>query len=186
MARKGSKLAKKEKDPLRLCPRCLRTSPHFREKLWDAIKNGVISLVVSDHAPCTPELKDTSKVSLMSAWGGISSVQFALSLMWTESRKRGFTLQDIVRLMSYGPAKLAKLDGKKGGIKAKYDADFVIWDPLKNYTVSTDMIQHKNKLTPYKGHHLFGLVKQTIVRGKTVFKEGKVLAPLGSGHLLLD
>lgn len=64
---------------------------------------GVVSMVVSDHAPCTPDLKTiTSKVTLMSAWGGISSLQYGLPLMWTEGRKRGFTIQDVLRLMSSG------------------------------------------------------------------------------------
>ena len=77
----------------------------------------VVTLVVSDHSPSTPDLKDVSKSSLMSAWGGISSVQFALPLMWTEARKRGFTLQDVIRLMAVGPAKLARLDKRKGRIE---------------------------------------------------------------------
>ena len=55
----------------------------------------------------------------MSAWGGISSVQFALPLMWTESKRRGFTLQDIIRLMSVGPAKLARLENRKGKIEVR-------------------------------------------------------------------
>ena len=114
----------------------------------------MVSLIVSDHAPCTADLKDTSKVSLMSAWGGISSLQFALPLMWTESRKRGYTLQDVIRLMSHGPAKLARLDSRKGRLEANYDADMVLWDPLATFKVKQDQILHKNKLTPYLGHEV--------------------------------
>jgi len=155
-----------------------------REELWKAIKKNVVSLVVSDHAPCTPDLKDTSKVSLMSAWGGISSVQFALPLMWTESKRRGFTLQDIIRLMSVGPAKLARLENRKGKIEVGYDADFVIWDPLAKFTVATKNIMHKNKLTPYIGQELFGVIHSTIVGGETVWHEGAISHP-AKGKLLI-
>ena len=63
----------------------------------------------------------------MSAWGGISSLQYGLPLMWTEGRKRGLTIQDVLRLMSAGPAKLAQLESRKSKIQAGFDADFVIW-----------------------------------------------------------
>lgn len=142
------------------CPP-IRDSWH-RDQLWKAIKQGVVSVVVSDHAPCTPDLKDTSKVSLMSAWGGISSLQFALSLMWTESKKRGFTLQDIVRLMSTGPATLAKLQSQKGAIKTGYDADFTIWDPLDTFVVTKSIIQHRNKETPYIGKQVATVIENVV------------------------
>ena len=104
--------------------------PWHREKLWTGLKKGFISLVVSDHSPSTPDLKSCLNNTLMSAWGGISSVQFGLPLMWTEAKKRGFTIQDIVQLMSKNPAKLAKLDNRKGCLRPNFDADFVVWDPL--------------------------------------------------------
>jgi len=155
-----------------------------REELWKAIKKNVVTLVVSDHSPSTPDLKDVSKSSLMSAWGGISSVQFALPLMWTEARKRGFTLQDVIRLMAVGPAKLARLDKRKGRIEPGFDADFVIWDPLAKFTVVTEDIMHKNKLTPYIGQELFGVIHSTIVGGKSVWEDGVISYP-AVGKLLI-
>lgn len=87
----------------------------------------------------------------MSAWGGISSLQFGLPLMWTEARKRGFVIQDLVRLMTVGPCQLARLDGFKGRICPGFDADFVLWDPLDVFTISLDNILYKNKMSPYLG-----------------------------------
>ena len=64
-------------------------------------------MVVSDHSPCTPDLKLPGEKDFMNSWGGISSLQFGLSLLWTGSRTRQFSLQDINRLLSLAPAKLA-------------------------------------------------------------------------------
>ena len=64
-------------------------------------------MVVSDHSPCTPDLKLPGEKDFMNSWGGISSLQFGLSLLWTGSRARDFSFQDINRLLSLAPAKLA-------------------------------------------------------------------------------
>jgi allantoinase len=158
-----------------------------REKIWEAVQMGIVSLVVSDHAPCTADLKLASKVNLLDAWGGISSVQYGLPLMWSEGRKRGLTIQDVLRLMSSNPAKLASLEDRKGAIKVGHDADFVIWDPHATFTVEESDILHKNKLTPYLGWNLSGLVHETIVGGKTVYCNGKIImeGPTPAGRLLL-
>ncbi|XP_023320245.1 allantoinase, mitochondrial [Eurytemora carolleeae] len=86
--------------------------PPIREKsnqdqLWEALVQGDIDMVVSDHSPCTPDLKLPGEKDFMNSWGGISSLQFGLSLLWTGSRTRQFSLQDINRLLSLAPAKLA-------------------------------------------------------------------------------
>ena len=138
-------------------------------------------MVVSDHSPCTPDLKTlTPNVTLMSAWGGILSLQFCLPLMWTEARRRGFTLQDVLRLCSVAPSKLAGLNDRKSRIKKGYDADFVIWDPHATLTITEDIILYKNKLSPYMNRTLAGVVKTTIVGGKIVYDNGIVSEkPLG-------
>lgn len=155
-----------------------------RTQLWDGLKSGILDLVVSDHSPCTPDLKFLGKPSensgnFIKAWGGISSLQFGLSLFWTEGRKRGFKIEDINRLMTVNPAKLAGLNDRKGQIKEGFDADFVVWDPEATITISETMIHHKNKVTPYAGKTLQGKVIRTVVRGETVFENGKHSKPLG-------
>ena len=114
----------------------------------------------------------------MSAWGGISSVQFGLPLMWTEAKKRGFTIQDIVQLMSKNPAKLAKLDNRKGCLRPNFDADFVVWDPLAIFEVDIDKILYKNKLSPYFGWSLQRIDSQVILRFFTISKSFSIFIVL--------
>src|SRR6185503_16029792 len=105
-----------------------------REKLWGAIKDGTIDMVVSDHSPCTADLKLLERGDFLEAWGGIAALQFTLPVMWTNFQKRGFGLQDLTRLMSAAPAKLAGLDGRKGKLEKGFDADLVVWHPEKEFT----------------------------------------------------
>jgi allantoinase len=132
-----------------------------REQLWRGLASGLIELVVSDHSPCTPELK---RHDFIEGWGGISSLQFLLPITWTNARSRGFTLTDIVRWCSAAPAQLARLD-RKGSIVAGNDADLVVWSPEESFTVTPDLIQHRHKVTPYLGAQLQGVVKATYVAG---------------------
>jgi allantoinase len=132
-----------------------------RERLWQGLRDGVISLIVSDHSPCTPELK---RGDFDKAWGGIASLQFVLPIVWSGARARGFTLNDVARWCCEAPAKLARLPNK-GAIEAGRDADFVVWSPEESFTVTEDMVLHRHKVTPYLGAQLHGVVKQTIVRG---------------------
>ena len=144
-----------------------------REKLWEAVTDDTIDMVVSDHSPCTPALKLQETGDFMGAWGGISALQFGLPVMWTDLRSRGFGLADLTRLMSATPAKLAGLDARKGKLAAGYDADIVIWNPEECFTVVPELIQHRHKLTPYSGMELFGKIEATYVRGQKVFENGR-------------
>ena len=143
-----------------------------REKLWEAVADGTIDMVVSDHSPCTPALKLQESGDFMDAWGGISALQFGLPVMWTNLHVRGFDLGDLTRLMSAAPAKLAGLEKRKGNLAAGFDADIVIWNPEEKFTVVPELIQHRHKLTPYSGMELFGKIDATFVRGQKVFSNG--------------
>ncbi|XP_053706220.1 allantoinase, mitochondrial isoform X1 [Synchiropus splendidus] len=155
-----------------------------RELLWSALKEGKIDMVVSDHSPCTPELKKLERGDFTQAWGGISSLQFGLSLFWSSASKRGFTLPDVVRLLCHETARLCRLDNQKGCLAPGYDADLVIWDPEKEFEIKEGNIHHKNKLTPYLGATLQGLVRTTIIRGQLVYRDG-CFCPEPLGQLLL-
>lgn len=144
-----------------------------REKLWEAVADGIIDMVVSDHSPCTPALKLQDTGDFMEAWGGISALQFGLPVMWTNLKKRGFGLTDLTRLMSVAPAKLAGFDDSKGKLAVGFDADIVIWNPEEKFTVVPELIQHRHKLTPYSGMELFGKIKAAYVSGQKVFKNGR-------------
>jgi allantoinase len=141
-----------------------------REKLWDALRDGTLDMVVSDHSPCTPALKLQESGDFLEAWGGISALQFGLPVMWTNLRERGFDINDLTRLMSAEPAKLAGLGSRKGKLAAGFDADIVVWDPDARFTVRPELVYHRHKLTPYSGMELFGKVEATFVRGQKVYE----------------
>ena len=151
-----------------------------REKLWAALREGVIDLVVSDHSPCTPHLKRRAAGDFMQAWGGIASLQFSLPVMWTNAQARGFEIRHLSEWMSSRPAQLAGLGERKGALQPGYDADLVIWNPEAAFRVEPSIIQHKHKLTPYDGMTLRGVVESVYVRGQKVFENGQYSAePLG-------
>ena len=154
-----------------------------REQLWAALADGTIDMVVSDHSPCVPALKLMEKGDFMEAWGGIATLQFSLPVMWTQLKKRGFGLAELTRWMSIAPAKLAGLDHRKGRFETDFDADVVIWNPEKEFEVEPAMIHFKNKITPYAGMTLSGVVEATYLRGAKKFENGEFIGE-PSGLLL--
>lgn len=147
-----------------------------REKLWKALADDTIDMVVSDHSPCTPNLKLAETGDFLAAWGGIAALQFSLPVMWTQIEKRGFGLRELTRWMSAAPAKLAGLDKRKGRLETGYDADIVIWNPEKEFKVVPEIIHFKHKITPYLGMNLRGVVEATFVRGEKVYEKGEFAA----------
>jgi len=147
-----------------------------REQLWAALADGVIDMIVSDHSPCTPNLKLTETGDFLEAWGGIAALQFSLPAIWTQLQKRGFGLLELTRWMSDAPARLASLDKRKGRLAVGCDADIVIFQPEKEFQVVPEIIEFKNKLTPYSGMNLRGVVEATYVRGMKVYEQGQFAA----------
>ena len=143
-----------------------------RDALWDALADGTLGLVVSDHSPCPPLLKQPERGDFVAAWGGIASLQLALPVVWSEARRRGAGIERLAEWMAAAPARLAGLGARKGRIAAGYDADFVVFDPEAEFEVAAGAIQHRHKLTPYLGRRLHGVVRQTWVRGRRVFSAG--------------
>ena len=142
------------------------------EKLWQALKDGTIDFVVSDHSPCTPELKLMKEGDFNKAWGGIASLQFGLPAVWTFAKQRGHKLEEVVAWMSQKTAKFAGLYGTKGKIAPGFDADIVMFDPEDTFVVEKKNVHHKHKETPHEGRKFSGVVKRTYVRGTKVYDEG--------------
>jgi allantoinase len=140
-----------------------------RERLWDALGDGRIAAIVSDHSPCAPDLKAGS---FFEAWGGIASVQLGLRAVWTQARARGFALEDVARWMSEGPAIIAGL-GRKGTIAEGSDADLVLFEPDPASEVDPGELHHRHPVTPYAGRRLDGRVVATYVRGVEVYADGR-------------
>ncbi len=146
-----------------------------RENLWAGLEEGIINFITSDHSPCTPELKNLEAGNFEKAWGGISSIQFALPVIWTECKQRGYSLEQLINWMSKQPAKFVGMDDLKGQISPGFDADLVCWNPDKKYIIKKEAIHHKNKLTPYEGESLYGVVNATFLRGQKVYENGQFL-----------
>jgi allantoinase len=140
-----------------------------RERLWDALRDGRIAAVVSDHSPCTADLKAGS---FFDAWGGIASVELGLRAVWTKARARGFALEDVARWMSEGPAAIAGL-ARKGAIAEGRDADLVLFEPEGASEIDPSELHHRNPVTPYAGLRLDGRVSATYVRGVEVYADGR-------------
>jgi allantoinase len=154
--------------------------PKNREELWEGLRTGIIDFVVTDHSPCLPEMKKLDEGHFGNAWGGIVSLSVALPVVWTEARRRGFSLSDVARWMSEGPAKLAGCEDRKGRLAPGHHADFVVFDADAEFTVSADRLYQRHPVSAYMGERLRGVVKATYLRGREIFAGGK-FAERGAG-----
>jgi allantoinase len=143
------------------CPP-IREARH-RGGLWTALTDGDVDLVVSDHSPCTPDLKRLDVGDFGAAWGGIASLQVALPVVWSGARARGIGLDRVVRWMAEMPARLAGLPAK-GSIAVGKDADLVAFAPEEAWTVGA--LEHRNPVTPYAGRQLAGVVRRSWLHGR--------------------
>jgi allantoinase len=155
-----------------------------RELLWKGLRDGLFDLIATDHSPCPPAMKKQEKGDFLDAWGGISSLQLSLPIVWTEARQRGFSLQHLAQWLCEGPARLAGLAHKKGSIVVGQDADLVVWNPEQSFRVSPEHLYHRHKLTPYAGRELLGIVEATFLRGHKIYEKGAFCAT-PAGRLLL-
>jgi allantoinase len=155
-----------------------------REKLWEGLRVGVLDLIATDHSPCPPGMKRREKGDFLEAWGGIASLQLSLPAVWTEARKRGFSVSHLAQWLCERPARLAELANKKGSIAAGRDADLVVWDPHAAFCVDPQKLQHRHKLTPYAGRELMGIVEATFLRGQQIYEKGAICAA-PAGQVLL-
>ncbi|GHC56775.1 allantoinase AllB [Streptomyces flavofungini] len=146
-----------------------------QDLLWQALADGTIDCVVTDHSPSTADLKTAD---FATAWGGISGLQLSLPAVWTAARTRGYGLEDVVRWMSTRTAELVGLD-RKGAIEAGRDADFTVLAPDETFTVDPARLQHRNRVTAYAGKTLSGVVKSTWLRGQRIVSDGEFTPPTG-------
>ncbi|GGX22290.1 allantoinase [Streptomyces malachitofuscus] len=147
-----------------------------QDLLWQALADGTIDCVVTDHSPSTADLKTDD---FSTAWGGISGLQLSLPAVWTEARRRGHGLEDVVRWMSTRTARLAGLDARKGAIAPGRDADFAVLAPDETFTVDPAALQHRNRVTAYAGRTLHGVVRSTWLRGRRIVAGGEFTEPKG-------
>ncbi|KAJ0264924.1 Allantoinase [Hirschfeldia incana] len=162
-----------------------------REKLWEAMMEGDIDMLSSDHSPTKPELKLLSDGNFLKAWGGISSLQFVLPVTWSYGRKYGVTLEQVASWWSDRPSKPAGLHSK-GAIAVGKHADIVVWEPEVEFDLDEDHPIHFKhpicsifiSISDFLGRKLSGKVVSTFVRANLVFGEGKHASD-ACGSLLL-
>ncbi len=184
------------------CPP-IRTQSN-QDSLWAELlrkNDSVISTVVSDHSPCTPNLKllppsivsngpgeNENKGDFFAAWGGVSSVGLGLSILWTEGQKRGITVEDVAKWCCMNTAKQVGLERQKGDLRVGFDGDVAVFDDEATFEVGSESMLFRNKCSPYQGRRLKGVVKETWLRGEKVYDRdggfGKANRP--TGRLLLE
>lgn len=167
-----------------------KCAPPIREKennnrLWEALKEGIIDFVATDHSPAPPEMKERETGNFMKAWGGIASLQFALSALWTAGKPRNVSLTRLARWLCENPGALIRKQHKKGKIKKGFDADLTVWNPDASFQVTPGIIHHKHKPTPYMNEQLSGVVEQTWLKGVKVYDRQKSFMELNKGEVLL-
>jgi allantoinase len=139
-----------------------------REALWQALADGTLDLVATDHSPAPPDLKRTG--DFRQAWGGIASLELGLAAVWTGASRRGFGLEHLSRWLSSAPAALSGLGARTGSVAPGMDADLIVWDPSAEWTVDQQRLHQRHKLTPYHGRRVKGRVIETYVRGRLVYR----------------
>jgi len=157
-----------------------KCAPPLRSKsaqdvLWRYVESGEVRTMGSDHSPSPPAMKRGQ--NFFKIWGGISGVQHTLPLLLTESKDRNFALQAIAALTSFNVAERFKLPTTKGRIAVGADADFALVDLNARFTVRAEDLLYRHSQSPYVGRALTGRVVRTILRGRTIFQDGKVVAP---------
>jgi allantoinase len=152
-----------------------------RDALWQALLDGDIDIVVTDHSPSTAALKFAHDGDFGLAWGGIAGLQTGLAAVWTEASRRGIPLERVIGWMATGPADFAGL-GAKGRIAVGAAADLIAFAPQATFTVRASELLHKNPVSAYDGRELRGLVRRTWLAGHPV----SVSADAASGGTLLS
>lgn len=139
-----------------------------QDLLWEGVVDGTVDAIVSDHSPSTLELKQQGGGDFALAWGGISGLQTGFSSIWTAARARGIPLETILPLMTTGPARIAGL-GAAGRVAVGAPAHFAVVDLDATYTVRAAELQYRNKMSPWDGRELAGVVEGTYLTGALVY-----------------
>lgn len=150
-----------------------------RDGLWRAVSDGRIDFVASDHSPCPAADKLRGRDDIFAAWGGISGVQTLLPAFLTETMRRASGRLDLRKMLGFvawrlaaKPAQRFGLWPRKGRISVGADADVVLVDPERAWTLGPADVRTRSGLTPYVGRSFTGAIVRTLVRGTTVFVDG--------------
>jgi len=162
-----------------------KCAPPIRDKknnnlLKQALKEGTLDFIASDHSPAPPDIKEINTGNLQKAWGGIAGLQFLLSSSWS-ALKEELSLEQFIPLLTSHPASFLSLKNQ-GTIKPGYAANLVLWNPEKKFLIDSSKVYHRYPISPYVGPYLFGEVAVTFLNGNKVF-DNEVFS-LGGGKAL--
>jgi allantoinase len=171
--------------PVAKCAPPLRTR-HEVDALWQAVLEGAVDMIGSDHSPCPPEDKLRGSEDIWAAWGGISGVQTMVPVLLSEGvHRRGLTLERMVALVCGAPARRFGLSPRKGTLRVGSDADCMLVALDESWTLQeADLRQRWPSTNPFIGRQFRGRVRATLLRGEVAFQEGRVMAEPGRGQLL--
>lgn len=151
-------------------------SAENRDALWQALLDGTIDLIATDHSPCPPAMKrlkatqsgeETGRFD--EAWGGIPSLSTALPVLWTECVRRNLSLTQLAHWTSTAPAKLAGLSAEVGAIEPGMHANLVAFDADGSFTLERKHLHYRHAISPYLGETLRGIVRATWLRGERIY-----------------
>jgi len=152
-----------------------------KEALWDYVLDGTLSCICSDHSPA--DVAEKEGKNIWEAWGGMNSIQVFVSRMFDLIvTQRGLSPTLLTKTMCANPARRFGLYGRKGGFELGFDADMVILDPEKKWTMTKEQLVTKHQVSVYDGISGVGAPVRTIVRGRTVAADGKYLDAKGFGQ----
>ena len=154
--------------------------PHHQQAVWEALADGNIDMLSSDHAPHTREEKELGWTDAWAAHTGTPGIQEQLPLMLDAINRGKLTLERVVDLTSAAPARIFELE-RKGSLAPGSDADISLVDLDRTWTITNDVVESKIGWTPYHGRSIKGAVARTLVRGTDVYADGKVVGAPGHG-----
>ena len=155
---------------------------HHREAVWEALNDGTINMLSSDHAPHTREEKEVGWTDCWACHSGTPGIQEQYSLLLDESINGKIPLTRVAEVVAEEPATEFKL-AEKGFLKPGYDADIMIFDPNDQTRHSADGVLSKCGWTSYDGRVTRGRVHRTMVRGRDVYVDREVVGEPGWGRL---
>lgn len=154
-----------------------------RAAVWDALRDGTIDMISSDHAPHTREEKEIGWTEMWSAHTGTPGIQYYYPLLLDAVHRGELSLERAVDSAAYQPAEAFGLAARKGRIAVGFDADLVVVDPGRAWTITNDGVLSRCGWTPYDGRTITGTVDATFVRGEAVFLDGEVVGKPGHGRI---
>jgi allantoinase len=145
-----------------------------RSQLIDATRDGSIDIIASDHSPSPASMKTDN--NFFRIWGGIAGVQSTLPLLLKV--EPNIRLEKIAALTSQNVSAIYNLPGK-GNLKKGFDADLCIVDLARASTLAPEHLLQRHKISPYIGMKIQGMIQRTILRGRTIFLDGKIVGSPG-------